>query len=102
MLSFGKCEKKQMKKIEMKLLLPASSHHGTARKNSLTTKCWKSHALITLVACFGKIPRFCRFEPELLEKFELKSSLFESTSDSASSELLQGDNWSAAKCRKTT
>lgn len=28
----------------------------------LTTKCWKSHARMTLVACFGKIPRFCRFE----------------------------------------
>lgn len=67
---------------------------------SLTTRCWKSHALITLVACFGKIPRFCRFEPELLEKFELKSSLFESISESASSELLQGDNWSAVKAAR--
>lgn len=75
-------------------------YHGViamANLCSLTTKCWKSHALITLVACFGKIPRFCRFEPDVLEKFELKSSLFESISESASSELLQGDNWSAAK-----
>lgn len=57
-----------------------------------TTKCWKSQALITLVACFGRIPRFCRFEPELFDMFELKSSLIESISESTSSELLHGDN----------
>lgn len=57
----------------------------------LTTKCWNSHALITLVACFGKIPLFCRFEFELLERFEHKSSLFESLSDSSSSELFEND-----------
>lgn len=62
-----------------------------------TTKCWKSHALITLVACFGRIPRFCRFEPELVDRLELKSSLIESISESPSSELLHGDNWSAGK-----
>lgn len=60
-----------------------------------TTKCWKSQALITLVACFGKIPRFCRFEPELFDTFELRSSLIESISESPSSELLHGDKWSA-------
>lgn len=58
-----------------------------------TTRCWKSHARITLVACFGKIPRFCRFELELFETFELKSSLRESISESPSSELFDGDNW---------
>lgn len=61
---------------------------------TLTTKCWKSHARITLVACFGRMPRFCRFDPELFEKFELKSSLFESSSESISSELPHGDSWS--------
>lgn len=49
---------------------------------------------MTLVACFGKIPRFCRFEL-VLETFELRSSLIESISESPSSELLHGDNWSA-------
>lgn len=67
------------------------------REKYFTTKCWKSQARITLVACFGKIPRFCRFEPELFEKFELKSSLMESISESTSSELLHGDSWSSGE-----
>lgn len=73
--------------------------HHCLNKQSIykirTTKCWNSHALITLVACFGRIPRFCRFEPELVERLELRSSLIESISESPSSELLHGDNWSA-------
>lgn len=58
---------------------------------------------MTLVACFGKIPRFCRFDPELFETFELKSSLIESISspESPSSELLHGDNWSAKWLEKS-
>lgn len=54
---------------------------------------------MTLVACFGRIPRFWRFEFELLDRFELKSSLFESVSDSSSSELLEKDRWSAGRGR---
>lgn len=66
-----------------------------SQQGKLTTKCWKSQARITLVAFFGSIPRFCRFDPELLDKFELKSSLFESQSLSLSSELLDRDKLSA-------
>lgn len=43
------------------------------------------------------MPRFCLLEPELLEKFELKSSLFESSSESISSELPHGESWSVGK-----
>jgi len=45
---------------------------------------------MTLVACFGNTPRFCRLEPELFEKFDPISSV--SISESSSSELAHGDN----------
>lgn len=54
---------------------------------------------MTLVACFGRIPRFCRLDEFELEKFDPISSLFESPSESSSSELPHGDNWPAIKER---
>lgn len=59
----------------------------------LTTKCWKSHDRITLVACFGRTPRFCF---RLLECVPELARLVKSLSQSSAEPpgvVGAGDNW---------